>query len=61
MKSFSQWSEEAVAANCAGGGAVAAIGIGKDGEPGVSKKDQKKHQKRNRGPIMRPLVRRSSP
>jgi hypothetical protein len=28
--------------NCAGGGAVAAIGVGPDGEPGVGKKKKKK-------------------
>tara|TARA_B100001057_G_scaffold416590_1_gene434707 strand:- start:14228 stop:14986 length:759 start_codon:yes stop_codon:yes gene_type:complete len=33
-------------ANSAGGGGIAGIGIGPDGEPGVSKKKQKKHKKR---------------
>lgn len=31
--------------NSAGGGAIAGIGVGKDGEPGVSKKAQKRIQK----------------
>lgn len=34
--------EEDVPANCASGGAVAGIGVGKDGEPGVDKKKRKK-------------------
>ena len=37
MKSFKEFMEDAPA-NCAGGGAIAAIGIGPDGEPGVKKK-----------------------
>ena len=32
----------------AGSGAIAGIGIGPDGEPGVSKKAQKKHKKKNK-------------
>tara|TARA_R110000868_G_scaffold258470_4_gene515990 strand:+ start:280 stop:957 length:678 start_codon:yes stop_codon:yes gene_type:complete len=35
-------------ANSAGGGAIAGLGVGPDGEPGVSKKNQKKHKKRIR-------------
>ena len=35
-------------ANSAGGGAIAGVGVGPDGEPGVSKKNQKKHKKRIR-------------
>ena len=35
-------------ANSVGGGAIAGLGIGPDGEPGVSKKNQKKHKKRIR-------------
>lgn len=34
--------------NSVGGGAIAGLGIGPDGEPGVSKKNQKKHKKRIR-------------
>lgn len=33
--------------NTAGGGAIAGLGVGPQGEPGVSKKNQKKHQSRN--------------
>ena len=29
-----------------GGGAIAGLGVGPQGEPGVSKKNQKKHKKR---------------
>jgi hypothetical protein len=35
-------------ANAVGGGNIAGLGIGPDGEPGVSKKNQKKHKKRIR-------------
>ena len=35
-------------ANAVGGGNIASLGIGPDGEPGVSKKNQKKHKKRIR-------------
>jgi len=35
-------------ANAVGGGNIAGLGIGPDGEPGVSKKNQKKHKKRVR-------------
>lgn len=35
-------------ANAVGGGNIAGLGIGPDGEPGVSKKYQKKHKKRIR-------------
>jgi hypothetical protein len=37
MKSFREFSED-MAANAASGGGVAGIGIGPDGEPGVTKK-----------------------
>lgn len=37
---------EDIAANSAGGGAIAGIGVGPDGEPGVSKKIQRKIQKK---------------
>lgn len=33
--------EEGVAANCAGGGAIAGIGVGPQGEPGIRKKKKK--------------------
>ncbi len=42
-KKFETMIEDAVV-NSAGGGAVAGIGVGPDGEPGVSKKRQKKIQ-----------------
>lgn len=35
-------------ANVVGGGAIAGLGVGPDGEPGVSKSNQKKHKKRIR-------------
>lgn len=34
--------------NSAGSGAIAGIGVGKDGEPGLTKSQQKKHKKRNK-------------
>ena len=54
MKSFSEWlHEEAVAANCAGGGQIAGIGVGAWGEPGYGKK-----RKNNNG---QPVVLRRRP
>lgn len=41
---FDMMIEDGVAVNSAGGGAIAGIGVGKDGEPGVSRKTQKKIQ-----------------
>lgn len=47
MKTFAEWiDEEAVAANMVGGGKIAGIGIGQDGEPGVGPKAQAKHKKK---------------
>lgn len=40
MKSFREFLED-VAANCVGGGQVAGLGVGPDGEPGVTKKKKK--------------------
>lgn len=40
MKSFKEFLED-VAANCVGGGQVAGLGIGPNGEPGVTKKKKK--------------------
>ena len=37
--------EDGVPANCAGAGGIASIGIGPEGEPGVSPQTQKKHKK----------------
>jgi len=39
--------QEEVATNSAGGGGVAGIGVGPDGEPGLTKKQQEKHKKKN--------------
>jgi hypothetical protein len=58
VKSFKAWDEEAVAANAVGSGNIAGAGVGPDGEPGVSKRAQKRHQKKTRGPIMAPLFSR---
>jgi hypothetical protein len=45
MKSFKEFIKEdgmaAGVANSAGGGAIAGIGVGKDGEPGVNLKKKK--------------------
>lgn len=41
MKSFREFLED-VAANCVGGGQVAGLGVGPNGEPGVPKKNKKK-------------------
>lgn len=40
MKSFREFLED-VAANCVGGGQIAGVGIGPNGEPGVPKKKKK--------------------
>jgi hypothetical protein len=47
-RKFEIMIEDGVAVNNAGGGAVAGIGVGPHGEPGVSKAAQKKIQKKNR-------------
>ena len=47
-RKFEIMIEDGVAVNSAGGGAVAGIGVGPQGEPGVSKAAQKKIQKKNR-------------
>ena len=39
---------EDAAANSAGGGGIAGIGVGPDGEPGLTKAQIKKHKKRNK-------------
>jgi hypothetical protein len=43
MKSFKEYFDEdgAVAANAVGGGQVAGIGVGPNGEPGINKKKKK--------------------
>lgn len=45
-EALQQFDEEA-AANAAGGGQVAAIGVGPDGEPGVDKKKKRKYKEAN--------------
>lgn len=47
-RKFEIMIEDGVAVNSAGGGAVAGIGVGPQGEPGVSKFAQKRIQKKNR-------------
>lgn len=47
-RKFEIMIEDGVAVNSAGGGAVAGIGVGPQGEPGVSKAAQKRIQKKNR-------------
>ena len=42
MKTFMQFLEDAVPANAAGPGAIAGIGVGPQGEPGVDMKKKKK-------------------
>ena len=41
MKSFKQFVKEDGIAHAVGGGAIAGIGVGKDGEPGVNLKKKK--------------------
>jgi len=48
MKSFQEFIKEDVPVNSAGTGAIAGIGVGPDGEPGVSPKAHKKHKKKNK-------------
>ena len=47
-RKFEIMIEDGVAVNSAGGGAIAGIGVGPQGEPGVSKAAQKRIQKKNR-------------
>lgn len=47
MKSFREWlKEEGVAVNNAGGGNVAGIGVGTQGEPGIEPADTKKRKRK---------------
>ena len=39
--------------NVAGSGGIAGIGVGPDGEPGMSKANQKKHRQKNAGSVLR--------
>jgi hypothetical protein len=41
-------SEDGVAANAAGSGNIAGIGVGAQGEPGMGKRAHKKHKVKNR-------------
>jgi hypothetical protein len=50
---FEMILEDGVVVNSAGGGAIAGIGVGKDGEPGVSKKRQKRIQQTGSGVLRR--------
>lgn len=42
MKTFRKFLDEDGIANCVGGGQIAGIGVGPNGEPGVDKKKKKK-------------------
>lgn len=46
---------EEAPANAAGGGGVAGIGVGQDGEPGVTPNAQKKYQKKNKAQAVIPF------
>lgn len=50
---FEQMFSEDAPANSAGAGNVAGIGVGPDGEPGVSKKEQERIQKKNKKYLLR--------
>ena len=54
LKSGAKINEEAPA-NAAGGGGVAGIGVGADGEPGVTPNAQKKYQKKNKAQAVIPF------
>jgi hypothetical protein len=42
MKTFRKFLDEDGIANCVGGGQIAGVGVGPNGEPGVDKKKKKK-------------------
>lgn len=50
--------------NSAGGGGIAGIGIGPDGEPGVRPKSMNRYKRKNQqevpSPLMDPLLRRKT-
>ena len=48
MKSFKEFLNEDAPANAVSGGAVAGLGVGPDGEPGVSQKAHKNYKKKNK-------------
>ena len=42
MKRFKNWiKEDAAPVNAVGGGAIAGVGVGPDGEPGISRKKKR--------------------
>jgi hypothetical protein len=51
MKSFKQFFKEDGIANVVGGGAIAGVGVGKDGEPGV-------HLKKKKSPVIMSIRRK---
>jgi len=59
MKTFKQFLDEEAPVNAAGSGNIAGLGVGPQGEPGVSVAVRKRHKKRaGDSLIMMPLVRR---
>ena len=48
MKTFKEFINEDAPVNAVSGGAIAGIGVGPDGEPGVSSKVHKKYKKKNK-------------
>ena len=59
MKTFKQYNEE-LASNAVGRGAIAGIGIGPEGEPGLTPKQMDKYKKRNQKNAPAALVRRKN-
>ena len=51
-RNYDDMFEDAIA-NSAGGGDIAGIGVGPDGEPGVTKKAMRKYKKDNQQPLKR--------
>lgn len=50
---FERAFSEDAPVNSAGSGAIAGIGVGPDGEPGVSKKEQERHKKKNKNSLLK--------
>jgi hypothetical protein len=48
MKTFKEFIKEDAPVNSAGGGAIAGIGVGPNGEPGISPKQHKKYKNKNK-------------
>ena len=59
IKTFKQYNEE-LAGNAVGRGAIAGIGIGPEGEPGLSSKQMAKYKNRNKNNAPVALVRRKN-